>query len=110
MTNTKPTSTHKPTAEEAVAETARLAVDAVNPGASHETEVSAEPEAAEYHLDPQMVQQATQNKNARLIAMMVNENAMLEVALEQERRAHAEARAKLQALQQVLGQMGAGAA
>lgn len=91
-------------------ETAAHAVDTVNPEspAQHSGSVDADPEMVEYRLDPQMIEQARQNKNARLIAMMVNENAMLEVALEQERRASGEARAKLQALQQVLAEMRGG--
>lgn len=82
-------------------DTEAVAVDAVNPGSGHRENVPAdEPEEVQYQLDPQMVAQASANKHARLIAMMVNENAMLEVALEQERRAHGETRAKLAALQQ----------
>lgn len=52
----------------------------------------------EVQIDPQLLAQATQNKNARLIAMMVHENAMFEVALEQERRARKDAEAKYEAL------------
>jgi len=82
-----------------VAQTASEAVDAVNPGSEHRQNVDAEPEEIQYQLDPNMVQQAIMNTNARLIATMVNNNAMMEVALEQERRAHGETRAKLAALQ-----------
>lgn len=82
---------------EAVRRTAAEAVDAVNPaGTSATARVSAD--AEEIQIDPQMLAQATQNKNARLIAMMVHENAMYEVALEQERRARQEAEAKYEAL------------
>lgn len=90
--------TRKPTAEEIAAEaTAQHAVDTVNPaGTSASAHVPAATE--EIQIDPQMLAQATQNKNARLIAMMVHENAMYEVALEQERRARQEAEAKYEAL------------
>ena len=92
--------TRKPTAEEIAAEaTASHAVDAVNPGSAHKEDIPAEAQEVQYQLDPQMVQQAIMNTNARLIATMVNNNAMMEVALEQERRAHGETRAKLAALQ-----------
>lgn len=92
--------TRKPTAEEITAEATKThAVDAVNPGSAHKQDVPAEEQEVQYQLDPQMVQQAIMNTNARLIATMVNNNAMMEVALEQERRAHGETRAKLAALQ-----------
>jgi hypothetical protein len=95
--------TRKPTDEEqrrVVEETAAQAVNTVNPGqpaSSHEAKVAAE-ESVEIQIDPQMLAQATQRKNANLIAMMVHENAMFEVALEQERRARQEAEAKYEAL------------
>lgn len=90
---------------EPTSDTSQEVIDLVDPdGAEHRQDVPAEDTGeVQYTLDPQMVQQAMQNKNARLIAMMVNENAMLEVALEQERRAHGESRAKLAALQQAFG-------
>lgn len=82
---------------EAVRRTAAEAVDSVNPaGTSATAHVPAE--GNEIQIDPQMLAQATQNKNARLIAMMVHENAMYEVALEQERRGRQEAEAKYEAL------------
>lgn len=93
--------------------TADVAVDTVNPGpaeggAEHTESISAEGGVedtgqVQYTLDPQMVQQAMQNRNARLIAMMVNENAMMEVALEQERTANGELRAKMRAMQDAFG-------
>lgn len=93
------------------AQTEAEAFDTVNPvhttppsGSEHRESVQAEdPEEIQYQLDPMLVQQATQNKNARLIAMMVNENAMLEVALEQERRTSAELQAKMVAMRQAFG-------
>lgn len=86
-----------------------IAVDTVNPGdapsgAQHQADVGVEDDQqVQYTLDPQMVQQAMQNRNARLIAMMVNENAMMEVALDQERAANGELRAKMRAMQEAFG-------
>ena len=60
-------------------------------------------EQAEIQIDPQLLQQATAMRNARLIAMMVHENAMLEVALEQERRDKFEWKAKHDALKAAFG-------
>ncbi len=82
----------------AAAATASHAVDAVNPASA----TGDEELGAEIQIDPQLLAQAVQMRNARLIASMVHENAMLEVALEQERRARMEAEAKAQALQQML--------
>lgn len=86
------------TAEEIAqqAATASHAVDAVNPAQA------APEQGIQIEIDPQMLQQAVQMKNARLIASMVHENAALEVALEQERRARLEAEAKVEALERVL--------
>lgn len=73
-------------------------------GAEHRQDVGVEDaHQVQYTLDPQMVQQAMQNRNARLIAMMVNENAMMEVALEQERAANNELRAKMRAMKEAFG-------
>ena len=73
-------------------------------GAEHREDVGVEDaHQVQYTLDPQMVQQAMQNRNARLIAMMVNENAMMEVALDQERAANGELRAKMRAMQEAFG-------
>ena len=92
--------TRKPTAEEIAAEaTAAHAVDAVNPGDNTPAaEAHARLEDEQIQIDPQLFQQAIQNKNARLIAMVVNEAAMLEVALEQSRRDGADWRNKYEAL------------
>lgn len=104
----KPASAHtrKPTAEEVArealgaAQTAAAAEDLANlkaGGASANGAVTVDRD--EIQIDPQLLAQAVQNKNARLIAMMVHENAMFEVALEQERRARQDAEAKYEALQ-----------
>lgn len=79
---------------EQVAATAAAAVDSVNPGAQ-----TPRSDQVEIQVDPQMLQQATQMKNARLIASLVHESAMLEVALEQSRRETGEWKAKAAALQ-----------
>jgi hypothetical protein len=79
---------------EQVAATAAAVVDSVNPGVQQPRS-----DQVEIQVDPQMLQQATQMKNARLIASLVHESAMLEVALEQERRGRMEAEAKVAALQ-----------
>lgn len=80
-----------------VAETVAAVVDSVNPGPQ---EVRAD--QVQIQVDPQMLQQATQMKNARLIASLVHESAMLEVALEQSRREAGEWKAKHDALRQAL--------
>lgn len=75
---------------------AAVAVDSVNP---------AVPEAEEdvqIQIDPELLARTVQMKNARLISMMVHENAVLEVALEQERRNSSEKDAKIEALQAAL--------
>ena len=77
-----------------VAATTAAVVDSVNPGAPQ-----SRPDQVEIQVDPQMLQQATQMKNARLIASLVHESAMLEVALEQARRETGEWKAKAAALQ-----------
>lgn len=84
-------------AAEAVAATIAQAVDTVNPGAEQVPEG-----AVQVTIDAALLDQAKQMKNARLIASMVHENAVLEVALEQERRAHAETKAKYDGLKQSL--------
>jgi hypothetical protein len=80
-----------------VAATAAAVVDSVNPGAQQPRS-----DQIEIQVDPQMLQQATQMKNARLIASLVHESAMLEVALEQARRESGEWKAKHDALRQAL--------
>jgi len=97
----KPVSAHhKPTAEELAAQAVAEAVNGTDPGpgegASANGAVTVDRD--EIQIDPQLLAQAVQNKNARLIAMMVHENAMFEVALEQERRARQDAEAKYEAL------------
>lgn len=59
----------------------------------------------EIQIDPEMLQRAVANRNARLIAVLVNENAMLEVALEQERRVTNELRTKIAALQALIDEL-----
>lgn len=83
-----------------VAETVAAVVDSVNPGPPKHEEVRAD--QVQIQVDPQMLQQATQMKNARLIASLVHESAMLEVALEQSRREAGEWKAKHDALRQAL--------
>lgn len=57
------------------------------------------PDVVEHiQIDPQLLQQMIMTKNARLIATMVHENAVLEVALEQSRRNAAELQIKYDAL------------
>jgi len=85
----------KPTAEEIAAEAIEAATPAPD-GTTASAQIGTDRE--EVYIDPQELAQATQNKNARLIAMMVHENAMLEVALEQERRARQDAENKYGAL------------
>lgn len=63
------------------------------------TQVEGTMEPDQISIDPQMLQQMIMTKNARLIATMVHENAVLEVALEQERRNSGEWQAKYAALQ-----------
>lgn len=65
-------------------------------------QVQGEPAGYELQVDPAMLQQMVQNKNSRLISMMVNENALLEAALDQERKVSADWKAKYQALKQSL--------
>lgn len=62
----------------------------------------AESQNHQIELNPELVAQFTQMKNARLIATMVHENAMLEVALEQSRRNEADWKAKHDALKSAL--------
>jgi hypothetical protein len=89
----KPTPTN---AVEAVA-TEAIAVDSVNP-----EPVRIEADGVQVNVDPAAVQRATQVKNARLIAAMVHESAMLEVAFEQERAGRLAAEARVAALEAVL--------
>jgi len=116
--------TRKPTPEEAAKldEIARVVVDAavgsglVDPDQDVEPDQDAATVRADapaddgqyaIQIDQAMLQQAVANKNARLIAVMVNETAMLEVALETERRTNGELRAQLRALEQVLAEQSA---
>lgn len=64
--------------------------------------VRGEMSGVEIQIDPAMLQQLVQNKNARLIAMMVNENALIEAALDQQRRISNDWQAKYEALKQSL--------
>lgn len=80
-----------------VAETVAAVVDSVNPAPAPQRE-----DQVQIQVDPQMLAQATQMKNARLIASLVHESAMLEVALEQSRRETGEWKAKHDALKAVL--------
>lgn len=91
-------STRKPTPEELAVQSAMDLAERAGVAEPTENETSV-PDSDEIQIDPQMLQQATQMKNARLIATMVHENAMLEVALEQERRSSADWRSKYYALQ-----------
>lgn len=81
-----------------VAETVAAVVDSVNPGPQEQVRA----DQVQIQVDPQMLQQATQMKNARLIASLVHESAMLEVVLEQSRREAGEWKAKHDALRQAL--------
>lgn len=72
-----------------------------------EARAVAEVENLPIQIDPQMLQQAVANKNARLIAVMVNETAMLEVALETERREKNELKAQVRALEAALAELAA---
>lgn len=81
-------------------EVAQVAMDlAARAGVAESQEApAAPPENTEIQIDPQMLDQAKQMRNARLIATMVHENAMLEVALEQTRRSEADWKSKYLAL------------
>lgn len=92
----------KPTNAAEAASTAAVAVDTVNPG--EKVTIQAAEQGGEIVIDQQMLQQAVQMRNARLIASMVHENAMLEVALEQERRARLDAESKVAALEGLLSE------
>jgi hypothetical protein len=70
---------------------AAVVVDSVNPDQVVD-------DRGEIVIDQNQLAQAVQMRNARLIASMVHESALLEVALEQERRARLEAEAKVKAL------------
>jgi hypothetical protein len=89
-----PKMSRPPLSAPTVEEVAKIAVDTVRPVVPQE-----QPEEIQIQIDPQMLQQAVMTKNARLIATMVHENALLEVALEQERRNSGEWQAKYYALQ-----------
>lgn len=94
----------KRTDGQTASEVARSAMDlAARAGVAEPAEnETVPPQNDEIQIDQQMLAQATAMKNARLIATMVHENAMLEVALEQSRTSEADWRSKYYAAKAAL--------
>jgi len=79
-------------------EVAQKAMDLAKRAGVADEDQPVQPDQENIQIDPNLLAQMTQAKNSRLISMMVHENAMLEVALEQERRNSSEWKIKHDAL------------